>query len=176
MILTLLSRSGWCRLRHFKGGNRYHRNGYIPTRTYHEGAQSAQVQPHEPSINHVFAPTQSLVPVVMSSIVAVYGLVVSVLITGSRTSFIPRSQRSHYLHTTDSLLSFARVLTVGPDKDYPLYFGFLHLAAGLSCGLTGLSAGYAIGIVGDAVRLPSLTSHPSLTHSNLPMLTCVFLL
>jgi len=65
---------------------------------------------------------KSLVPVVMSSIVAVYGLVVSVLISGS----------------------------LGPDKDYPLYFGFVHLAAGLSCGLTGLSAGYAIGIVGDA--------------------------
>ena len=28
--------------------------------------------------------------------------------------------------------------------------GFLHLAAGLSVGLTGLAAGYAIGIVGDA--------------------------
>lgn len=27
--------------------------------------------------------------------------------------------------------------------------GFLHLAAGLSVGLTGLAAGYAIGIVGD---------------------------
>ncbi|KDQ06781.1 hypothetical protein BOTBODRAFT_39324 [Botryobasidium botryosum FD-172 SS1] len=65
---------------------------------------------------------KSLVPVVMSSIVAVYGLVVSVLISSS----------------------------LAPDKDYPLYFGFVHLAAGLSCGLTGLSAGYAIGIVGDA--------------------------
>jgi len=29
------------------------------------------------------------------------------------------------------------------------FSGFLHLAAGLSVGLTGLAAGYAIGIVGD---------------------------
>jgi V-type H+-transporting ATPase 16kDa proteolipid subunit len=41
---------------------------------------------------------------------------------------------------------------VEPTKDYPLFSGFIHLAAGLACGLTGLSAGYAIGIVGDTVR------------------------
>ena len=32
--------------------------------------------------------------------------------------------------------------------------GFMHLAAGLSVGLSGIAAGYTIGIVGDAVRLP----------------------
>ncbi|KAL8678549.1 MAG: hypothetical protein Q9186_005094 [Xanthomendoza sp. 1 TL-2023] len=37
--------------------------------------------------------------------------------------------------------------------------GFLHLAAGLSVGLTGLAAGYAIGIVGDSVR-PDAASCP----------------
>ncbi|KAF5389245.1 hypothetical protein D9757_003552 [Collybiopsis confluens] len=63
----------------------------------------------------------SLIPVVMSGIIAVYGLVVSVLISGSLT----------------------------PDG-YPLFAGFVHLGAGLACGLTGLTAGYAIGIVGDA--------------------------
>ncbi|EGN98405.1 hypothetical protein SERLA73DRAFT_183392 [Serpula lacrymans var. lacrymans S7.3] len=65
---------------------------------------------------------KSLVPVVMSGIIAVYGLVVSVLIAGS-------------LH---------------PSKDYPLAAGFIHLGAGISCGATGIAAGYAIGIVGDA--------------------------
>ncbi|KAI5986152.1 hypothetical protein EDD15DRAFT_2200231 [Pisolithus albus] len=65
---------------------------------------------------------RSLVPVVMSGIVAVYGLVVSVLIAGS-------------LH---------------PSKDYTLAAGFIHLGAGLSCGMTGIGAGYAIGIVGDS--------------------------
>ncbi|KIM65932.1 hypothetical protein SCLCIDRAFT_1211938 [Scleroderma citrinum Foug A] len=65
---------------------------------------------------------KSLVPVVMSGIIAVYGLVVSVLISGS-------------LH---------------PSKDYPLAAGFIHLGAGISCGMTGIGAGYAIGHVGDS--------------------------
>lgn len=65
---------------------------------------------------------KSLVPVVMSGIIAVYGLVVSVLIAGS-------------LH---------------PGKDYPLAAGFIHLGAGISCGVTGIAAGYAIGYVGDS--------------------------
>ena len=40
-----------------------------------------------------------------------------------------------------------------PSQGYPLYSGFVHLGAGLACGSTGLAAGYAIGIVGDSVRL-----------------------
>jgi V-type H+-transporting ATPase proteolipid subunit len=39
-----------------------------------------------------------------------------------------------------------------PEKNYSLFNGFCHMAAGLSVGLSGLAAGYAIGIVGDAVR------------------------
>ncbi|XP_078356284.1 V-type proton ATPase 16 kDa proteolipid subunit c-like [Oculina patagonica] len=35
-------------------------------------------------------------------------------------------------------------------KDYTLYKSFLDLGAGLSVGLSGLAAGFAIGIVGDA--------------------------
>jgi len=58
----------------------------------------------------------------MSGIIAVYGLVVSVLIAGS----------------------------LSPRVDYPLFAGFVHLGAGLACGLTGLAAGYAIGFVGDS--------------------------
>lgn len=30
----------------------------------------------------------------------------------------------------------------------------MHLGAGLSVGLTGMAAGYTIGIVGDAVHIP----------------------
>ena len=37
---------------------------------------------------------------------------------------------------------------VGPA--YSAFAGYAHLAAGLSCGLSGLGAGLAIGIVGDA--------------------------
>lgn len=36
------------------------------------------------------------------------------------------------------------------SQGYTLAQGFSHLAAGLTCGLCGLGAGYAIGIVGDA--------------------------
>ncbi|KAF8695241.1 hypothetical protein AX14_001848 [Amanita brunnescens Koide BX004] len=64
---------------------------------------------------------KSLIPVVMSGIIAVYGLVVSVLIAGS----------------------------IKPT-DYSLFAGVVHLSAGLACGLTGLAAGYAIGYVGDS--------------------------
>jgi len=61
------------------------------------------------------------VPVVMAGIIAIYGLVVAVLIAGNI------------------------------DKDqYSLYKAFHHLGAGLSVGLSGLAAGFAIGIVGDA--------------------------
>ncbi|GAA5998935.1 H(+)-transporting V0 sector ATPase subunit c' [Rhodotorula paludigena] len=65
---------------------------------------------------------KSLIPVVMAGIIAVYGLVVSVLIVGN----------------------------LSPDKPYSLYAGAIHLAAGLACGFTGLAAGVAIGKVGDA--------------------------
>ncbi|KAJ5689483.1 Vacuolar ATPase proteolipid subunit c [Penicillium macrosclerotiorum] len=65
---------------------------------------------------------KSLIPVVMSGIIAVYGLVVSVLIAGA----------------------------VNPSSTQSLYTGFMHLAAGLSVGLSGIAAGYTIGVVGDA--------------------------
>merc|ERR1711875_109212 len=66
---------------------------------------------------------KSIIPVVMAGIVAIYGVVVAVLIAGQ--------------------------LEPAGDK-YTLYKGFVHLGAGLSVGLSGLAAGYAIGIVGDA--------------------------
>ena len=35
-------------------------------------------------------------------------------------------------------------------QPYGSYTGYAHLAAGLACGLSGMGAGFAIGIVGDA--------------------------
>jgi len=64
---------------------------------------------------------KSIIPVVMAGIIAIYGLVVSVIIG----------------------------ISLNPE-DYSPFKGFLHLGAGLSVGLSGLAAGYAIGIVGDA--------------------------
>ncbi|KAJ9625669.1 v-type proton ATPase 16 kDa proteolipid subunit 2 [Taxawa tesnikishii (nom. ined.)] len=66
---------------------------------------------------------KSLIPVVMSGIIAVYALVVAVLIAGD--------------------------MNPPPNGNYTLFMGFMHLACGLSVGLTGLAAGYAIGVVGD---------------------------
>jgi len=63
---------------------------------------------------------KSVVPVVMAGIIAIYGVVISVLIS---------QNISHGMS---------------------LYTSFLHLGAGLSVGLSGLAAGFAIGIVGDA--------------------------
>ncbi|KAG0224387.1 v-type proton ATPase 16 kDa proteolipid subunit 2 [Actinomortierella wolfii] len=63
---------------------------------------------------------KSLIPVIMAGIISVYGLVIAVLLAGS--------------------------INVG---SYSLYAGFVHLGAGLCVGLTGMAAGYAIGVVGD---------------------------
>ncbi|KAK0718864.1 hypothetical protein B0T21DRAFT_374304 [Apiosordaria backusii] len=66
-----------------------------------------------------------LIPVVMAGIIAVYALVISVLIAQDLAP---------------------------PDAggaNYSLFNGFMHLACGLSVGLTGLAAGYCIGVVGD---------------------------
>ncbi|MEQ2198487.1 V-type proton ATPase 16 kDa proteolipid subunit [Xenoophorus captivus] len=63
---------------------------------------------------------KSIIPVVMAGIIAIYGLVVAVLIANNLSDKIT------------------------------LYKSFLHLGAGLSVGLSGLAAGFAIGIVGDA--------------------------
>jgi len=64
---------------------------------------------------------KSVIPVVMAGIIAIYGLVVAVVIIQDI-----------------------------PSQDYTLYKSFLHLGAGLSVGLSGMAAGFAIGIVGDA--------------------------
>lgn len=53
-----------------------------------------------------------IVPVIMAGIIAIYGLVVSVLISGDL------------------------------KQQLPLYTGFIQLGAGLSVGLAGLAAGY----------------------------------
>ncbi|MGH0137681.1 UNVERIFIED_CONTAM: hypothetical protein FKN15_021794 [Acipenser sinensis] len=63
---------------------------------------------------------KSIIPVVMAGIIAIYGLVVAVLIANSLAPGIT------------------------------LFKSFLQLGAGLSVGLSGLAAGFAIGIVGDA--------------------------
>lgn len=64
---------------------------------------------------------KALIPVVLSGILSVYGLVVSVLIAGGLSATEP----------------------------YTLFKGFMQLGCGLSVGLACMALGYAIGIVGD---------------------------
>ncbi|KAK0673904.1 putative vacuolar ATP synthase [Cercophora samala] len=59
-------------------------------------------------------------PSIMAQILSIYGLVISVIISSSLAEAVP------------------------------LFTSFLQLGAGLSVGLCGLAAGFAIGIVGDA--------------------------
>ncbi len=58
----------------------------------------------------------------MAGIIGIYGLVVSMMISSSLSSTRP----------------------------IPLAASFIHLGAGLAVGLAGLSAGFSVGVVGDA--------------------------
>ena len=42
------------------------------------------------------------------------------------------------------------IVDVSPNSTYNYGNGYKHLASGLTCGLSSLAAGFAIGIVGDA--------------------------
>jgi len=68
---------------------------------------------------------KSIIPVVMAGIIAIYGLVVAALIANN-------------------------IKEGGTPGGYKLFHGFVDLGAGLSVGLSGLAAGFAIGVVGDA--------------------------
>jgi len=63
---------------------------------------------------------KNIIPVVMAGVLGIYGLIIAV------------------------------ILVQGIKSPYSAFTGYAHLAAGLSCGLSGLGAGLAIGIVGDA--------------------------
>lgn len=64
---------------------------------------------------------KSIIPVVMAGIVGIYGVVISVILSGSLV-----------------------------QANYSLFTGCCQFAAGLCVGFCGLAAGIAIGIVGDA--------------------------
>merc|ERR1712178_373007 len=66
---------------------------------------------------------KSIIPIIMAGVLGIYGLIVAVLLASGIT---------------------------GEAYGYSSYSGYSALAAGLCCGMAGLSAGIAIGIVGDA--------------------------
>ena len=80
---------------------------------------------------------KSVIPVVMAGIIAIYGLVVAVLIANN----IGTDNYGLYKYAYDSRSIGTRLV---------LSRAFLQLGAGLSVGLSGLAAGFAVGIVGDA--------------------------
>lgn len=78
----------------------------------------------------------------MSGIIAVYSLVIAVLIAEDMGP--PPQQYSLFRYS--SLPEPGSLETV---KLISGNSGFMHLACGLAVGMTGLAAGYCIGIVGD---------------------------
>ncbi|KAE9066305.1 hypothetical protein PF010_g27862 [Phytophthora fragariae] len=68
---------------------------------------------------------RNIIPVVMAGVLGIYALIVAVIIQGS---IDPPN---------------------GKAPKYGSYTGFAHLAAGLCCGLGGLTAGMVTGVVGD---------------------------
>jgi len=72
---------------------------------------------------------RNIIPVIMAGVLGIYGLIVAVILQGSITQ--PT--------TGDS----------GMTK-FSSFSGYAFLSAGLCCGLSGLAAGMAIGVVGDS--------------------------
>lgn len=64
---------------------------------------------------------RNMIPVVMAGVLGIYGLIVSVMINQKIS-----------------------------EHNYDFYLGFAHFASGLTCGLSALGSGMAIGIVGEA--------------------------
>merc|ERR1711934_664080 len=67
---------------------------------------------------------KSIIPIIMAGVLGIYGLIVAVLLGSG--------------------------ISGDENYNYSSYSGFSAMAAGLCCGMAGLSAGVAIGIVGDA--------------------------
>ena len=66
---------------------------------------------------------KSILPVIFSGVLAIYGIIIAVILQGNLAS---------------------------ADDTFPANKGFKSLGAGLCCGLSSLAAGLAIGVVGDA--------------------------
>merc|ERR1719472_621675 len=70
---------------------------------------------------------RNIIPVIMAGVLGIYGLIVAVILNGTITQ-----------PSSDGTTAFSS------------FSGYAFLSAGLCCGLSGLAAGTAIGVVGDA--------------------------
>jgi len=77
---------------------------------------------------------KSIVPVVMAGVLGIYGLIIAVIIGSNVTASFTAAKDG-----------------TGDEVDYTRFKAFAHFGAGISCGLSGLAAGMAIGIVGDSL-------------------------
>lgn len=75
---------------------------------------------------------KSIVPVVMAGVLGIYGLIIAVIIGSNVTADME-----------------------GNDVKYTSFKSFAHFGGGMSCGLSGLAAGLAIGVVGDCLTRAS---------------------
>ena len=116
---------------------------------------------------------KSIIPVVMAGILGIYGLIISVIISGSCKFDLPSlsfvssdivlfgrknfSNQSSlfllvlfFLMTVKAVSYEAGVIDKPAEWSYNYALGYKQLASGLCCGLSSLAAGLAIGVVGDA--------------------------
>ena len=77
-------------------------------------------------VDHPKGVIKNIVPIVMAGVLGIYGLIVSVIITQAITAPLE-----------------------GTGNTYSAYNGYVHLAAGLCCGLSCLAAGGTIGVLGE---------------------------
>mmetsp|Transcript_18749 Transcript_18749/g.24146 ORF Transcript_18749/g.24146 Transcript_18749/m.24146 type:complete len:212 (-) Transcript_18749:178-813(-) len=78
-------------------------------------------------IDHPAGIIKTIVPIVMAGVLGIYGLIVAVIIA---QAVVPPNQADG-------------------TNTYSSFNGYVHLAAGLCCGLSCLAAGGTIGIIGD---------------------------
>jgi len=74
---------------------------------------------------------KSIVPVVMAGVLGIYGLIIAVIISNEVTTVAEKA------------------------PSYTTFKAFAHFGGGLACGLSGLAAGMAIGIVGETLTQAS---------------------
>lgn len=95
-------------------------------------------------IQHPNSVMKNIIPVVMSGVIGIYGLIVAVIL--SEAILTPQDDRKN---------------------TYSIHMAFAHLCSGLCVGISGLAAGGCIGIVGDygvravGYRASQITLFPS---------------
>jgi V-type H+-transporting ATPase 16kDa proteolipid subunit len=81
---------------------------------------------------------RNIVAVIMAGVLGIYGLITAVVLSNQISGLQP------------NFGTMEGDTAIRPFGVYTAFDGFRHLAAGLTCGLSGLAAGMAIGIVGDS--------------------------